>query len=162
MVEVFLSLGSNIERERHIRSALAALRGLFGPIVVSSVYESEAVGFDGDPFFNLAVSFRTDVPLATLVKMLRDVEIAHGRTAESQKFAPRGLDIDLLLYGEQVVEQGGVKLPRAGIAEMAFVLAPLAEIAPDALHPILNQSMGELWACFDKQGIKQQRLENVL
>lgn len=157
MADVFLSLGSNVDREMHISTALRELSALFGQLTVSSIYESEAVGFDGDPFFNLAVKFQSVLPVAEIARMLRDVEIAHGRTAGSRKFEPRGLDIDLLLYGEQVIKEGAIKLPREDIDGLAFVLEPLAEIAPEAKHPVLGQSFASLWAGFDRRHIRQRK-----
>jgi len=159
MAEVFLSLGSNVEKERHIPEALAELEALFGPLTVSSIYESEAVGFAGDPFYNLAVRFRSDLPAWEIARMLREVEVAHGRTAESRKFEPRTLDIDLVLYGSQVVAEDGLRLPREEVAKFAFMLEPLAEIAPGFKHPVLGLDFAELWEGFDKSQPRQRRVE---
>lgn len=158
MVEVFLSLGSNVDRERHIAEALEELDELFGPLVVSSVYESEAVGFEGAPFFNLAVGFRSDLSAGEIARKLRAIEIAHGRKENSRKFEPRTLDIDLILYGDQVLEEGGLRLPRDEIAKYAFMLEPLAEIAPDFKHPISGRKLGAMWDCFDKTQMRQRRV----
>lgn len=158
MAEVFLSLGSNIEREKHISEALAELERLFGPLTVSGIYESEAVGFRGDPFFNLAVKFDSDLPAKDLASLLRSIEVAHGRTEQSRKFEPRALDIDLILYGNEVVEEGGgLKLPREEIVRYAFMLEPLAEIAPRFKHPVLGADFATLWDAFDKSQVKQRR-----
>ena len=159
MAEVFLSLGSNVEREKHIPEALAELDALFGPLTVSSVYESEAVGFDGDPFYNLAVGFRSELAAGDIARRLREIEIAHGRAPESRKFEPRTLDIDLILYGEEVLEEGPLKLPREEIARCAFMLEPLAEIAPAFRHPALGLGFARLWEDFDKKQARQRRLE---
>lgn len=159
MAEVFLSLGSNVDRERHIREALEELAALFGPLTVSSVYESEAVGFVGDPFYNLAVKFDSELPVEEIASRLRKIEIAHGRTGESRKFEPRTLDIDLLLYGDYVTKDDGLRLPRDGIGEYAFMLEPLAEIAPRFKHPSLGGDFASLWEDFDKSQITQKRLK---
>ncbi|CAJ1790252.1 2-amino-4-hydroxy-6-hydroxymethyldihydropteridinepyrophosphokinase [Aeromonas jandaei] len=149
MTTIYISLGSNIERERHIRAGLDALHAAFGELRVSRVFESEAVGFNGRPFYNLVVAAETDLPLVTVCQQLREMEFAHGREPDAKKFAPRTLDLDLLLYGELVCETPLV-LPRGEILTNAFVLWPLAELAPGLRHPIDGRTMGELWECYDK------------
>ena len=158
MPEVFLSIGSNLDRERHIPAALAELEQRFGPLAVSSLYETAAVGFDGPPFHNLAVGFETALPVREVSAFLAEIEVAHGRTRESRKFSSRTLDIDLLLYGDAVLEEGKLRLPRDEITRYAFVLEPLAEIAPDRRHPVTGQRFADLWAAFDKEGLAQTRL----
>jgi 2-amino-4-hydroxy-6-hydroxymethyldihydropteridine diphosphokinase len=158
MVDVFLSLGSNVDREKHIPEVLAELDALFGPLTVSSVYESEAVGFVGDPFYNLAVKFRSDLPAGEIARRLREIEMAHGRAAESRKFEPRTLDIDLVFYGEEIVAEGRLRLPRDEAARFAFMLEPLAEIAPGFRHPVLGLSLARLWEGFDKSQSKQRKV----
>jgi len=148
MVIVYLSLGSNVAREFHICAALDALAERFGTLRISSVYESEAVGFAGEAFYNLVVGLETDLGLASLVAFLKQLEDANGRDRSQPKFSARTLDIDVLLYGDQVGEVAGIRLPRAEITENAFVLRPLAEIAPDVLHPELKQTLGEMWRAY--------------
>lgn len=143
MTRIYISLGSNIDRERHIRAGLDALHAEFGELQVSRVFESEAVGFNGRPFYNLVVGADTELPLATLCQRLRAMEFAHGREPDAKKFAPRTLDLDLLLYGELVCETPLV-LPRGEILTNAFVLWPLAELAPTFRHPIDGRTIGEL------------------
>jgi 2-amino-4-hydroxy-6-hydroxymethyldihydropteridine diphosphokinase len=149
MTRIYISLGSNIEREHHIRAGLDALQAEFGELQVSRVFESEAVGFAGRPFYNLVVGADTTLPLATLCQRLRAMEFAHGREPDAKKFAPRTLDLDLLLYGELVCETP-VALPRGEILTNAFVLWPLAELAPELHHPIDGRTLGELWQRYDK------------
>lgn len=149
MTEVFVSIGSNIEREKNIRSGVAALRERFGELRLSTVYESEAVGFQGDPFYNLVASFETDATPEDVVAALRAIEDRHGRVRTGPRFSSRTLDIDLLLYGDAVFDVP-VVIPRKEITRNAFVLLPLAELAPDVLHPVTGSSYAALWEAFDK------------
>lgn len=158
MPEVFLSLGSNIDREKHISQALFELLQHFGPLHVSSIYESEAVGFTGDSFYNLAVGFNSDQPVHQIADTLRAIEISHGRNEQSKKFTPRTLDIDLILYGDQVIKDGKLEIPRKEILLYAFMLEPLCEIAPEKKHPVLLKSYQALWNEFDQTQAKQKKI----
>ena len=157
MTRIYISLGSNIEPEHHIRAGLDALQAEFGQLAVSRVFESEAVGFNGRPFYNLVVGADTDLPLATLCQRLRAMEFAHGREPDAKKFAPRTLDLDLLLYGDLVCDVP-VALPRGEILTNAFVLWPLAELAPSLRHPVDGRTLDELWQGYDKAS---QRLSPI-
>lgn len=150
MTRVYLSLGSNIERERHIHAGLDELADQFGDLIVSSVFESEAVGFSGNNFYNLAVAIDTRMSIAELSDCLKAIEARHGRKRQGPKFSSRTLDIDILSYDDLVGEQAGVKLPRSEIVKNAFVLWPLAEIAPEERHPVLGENYADLWAAYDK------------
>lgn len=150
MTEIYLSLGSNVDRHKHICAALDALTSEFGELTISSVYESKSVGFDGRNFFNLVVGAQTQLTLAQLSERLKKIEDDNGRKRTGPKFSPRTLDIDILTFGDFVGEQAGILLPRAEITQNAFVLLPLAEIAPDVKHPQAKQSYAELWSSYDK------------
>ena len=149
MPDVFLSLGSNIDPEAHIPSALDDLRKLFGPLRLSSLYETAAVGFDGPPFHNLIAAFHSDRDAREIARLLRGIEEQHGRSRTSQKFSSRTLDVDLILYGDSVLDEPHLHLPRDEITRYAFVLEPLAEIAPDLRHPVIGKTYRELWATFN-------------
>jgi len=150
MTPIYLSLGSNINRHKHIVAALDALADLLGELRISSVYESESVGFAGSNFFNLVVGANTVLSVADLSDTLKKIEDANGRKRSGPKFSPRTLDIDVLTYGEFVGVDANVELPRAEILTNAFVLRPLAEIAPAKLHPQLQQAYLNLWQAYDQ------------
>lgn len=156
-VDVYVSAGSNIDPEHHLRAACRRLADRFGPLSLSSVYRTKAVGFDGDDFLNLVVSFSTSVDVHTVKAHLDENELCAGRTGSAESFVPRTLDLDLLLYGTQVLDNPTVRVPRADILNYAFVLAPIAELAPDLRHPVDGRTMCELWSAFEggEQGIRR-------
>lgn len=154
----YISIGSNIDKELHIPASLRALKQQFGALLISSIYESESVGFSGDLFHNLVVGFDSELEVKAVAKQLRQIELDNGRTRDSQKFSARTLDLDLLVYGNLIISDGRLKIPRDEIEKYAFVLEPLAEIAPTANHPVSGISYGELWQKFDKTNLKQHKI----
>ena len=150
MALLYLSLGSNIDREHHIGAALDALADCFGSLEISTVYESVAVGFEGDSFYNLVVGINSDLPVGEITKVLKRIEDCNGRDRSAPKFGPRSLDIDILTVDDLVGEIDGIKLPRSEVLKNAFVLQPLAELASDMTHPLTNKSIGQHWQEFDK------------
>ncbi len=149
MPQIYLSIGSNIDRERSVQQAISRLRELFGELSISTVYESEAVGFDGDDFYNLVVGFDSNMDLEMIQHHLHEIEEDNGRERGAEKFNPRTLDLDLLIYGNLDLQQQGIDIPRAEIFEYAFVLRPLAEIAGNECHPQTGERYGQLWAQFN-------------
>lgn len=154
----YISIGSNIDKDKNIPASLRALEQFFGNLTVSSIYESEPVGFTGDAFYNLVVGFDSDLEVKTVAKQLRQIELDNGRTRNCKKFSARTLDLDLILYGNLVINDGRLQIPRDEIEYYAFVLEPLAEIAPTLKHPISHISYAELWEKFDKSDLKQKRV----
>ncbi|MCR9107154.1 MAG: 2-amino-4-hydroxy-6-hydroxymethyldihydropteridine diphosphokinase [Gammaproteobacteria bacterium] len=146
MSQVFLGVGSNIERDRYICAGLDALQNLFGELRLSSVYDSPAIGFDGQPFLNLVVAVTTRLSVGELFGQLRQLEKAHGRPENATRFSPRQLDIDILTYDDLVGVIDGVVLPRDEVLHSAFVLRPLAELAPREQHPVDGRCYAQLWA----------------
>ena len=151
MSRVWLSLGSNINREANLLSGIAALNLQYGQLVISPVYESDAVGFDGGAFFNLVVGIDTSLGLTKLAEQLRKIEEDNGRTRSSEKFSDRTLDIDILTYGNLTGRHECVELPRDEIEKYAFVIRPLADIAGEDPCPGNDKSFGEMWVAFDQQ-----------
>jgi len=150
-VQVWLGLGSNINAEVNIRSAVSALRSHYGELVISPVYESEAVGFEGENFLNLVVGVETDETIEQLNLVLKQIEDDNGRSRGGEKFSSRTLDIDILTYGQYDLTEQGVNIPRHEILTYAFVLKPLSDVAPDGIHPHLEMSYKRLWDGFDQQ-----------
>lgn len=148
MPEVFVGIGSNVNPERYIRDGINLLRERFGWLRVSPVYQNAAVGFDGDDFFNLAAAFNSDMGFDQIHTVLEQIEFACGRLRGGPRYAPRTLDIDLLIYGDVVHETAPV-LPRRDVLRYAFVLKPLTDIAPDYRHPVTGKTFAQHWAEFD-------------
>jgi 2-amino-4-hydroxy-6-hydroxymethyldihydropteridine diphosphokinase len=142
----WISIGSNQMREQALRAGVSALHRHFGRLLLSPVYESAAEGFDGDPFLNLVAGIETRLDVATLRRILRTIEDDNGRQRGGARFAPRPLDLDLLTWGDAVGEIDGYPLPRDEILRYAFVLGPLADVAPDERHPVEQSRYHELWA----------------
>ena len=149
MAKVHVGVGSNIEREKNIRLAITSMRRRFGTLDTSQIYETESVGFVGDPFYNLVATFHSDLSPAMLVHALREIENGNERNRNAPRMASRTLDLDLLLYDDLVLYQNGLRIPREDITQHAFVLRPLADIAGTTRHPITGKTFSELWRAFD-------------
>ncbi|WP_372017794.1 2-amino-4-hydroxy-6-hydroxymethyldihydropteridine diphosphokinase [Pseudoxanthomonas sp. 10H] len=149
---MLLSLGSNIDPERHLQAAIAELRAMFGEVVVSPAYRTAAVGFDGAPFVNAAAAVRTTLPLPALEDWLHGLEDRHGRDRSGPRMSDRTLDVDVVFYGDAVVRDGArVRVPRPELKH-AFVLKPLADIAPAFLDPLSGASLADLWRAHAQHG----------
>ncbi|WGZ95782.1 MAG: 2-amino-4-hydroxy-6-hydroxymethyldihydropteridine diphosphokinase [Candidatus Thiothrix putei] len=143
MANVYVSIGSNIERELNVCACMQRLQQDFGEVQFSTVYETPAVGFESEPFFNLAAGFTTTLTPNEVKHYLQALESTHGRVRNDAKFSARTLDVDLLLYDDLNL-QPSVNLPHKDILTYPFVLFPLAEIAPGVLHPELKRTLADL------------------
>lgn len=159
MARVFVSVGSNVDRERNIDLALDELRGRFGELQVSSVYESAPVGFAGDPFFNLVVAFETDSDPHHIVTVLREIEDLCGRQRDGQRFSPRTMDLDLLMMDDRILNGEGIVLPREEISSQAFVLCPLAEIAGERRHPVSGETLTAMWSRVEPSAARLRKVD---
>ncbi len=147
--QVYLGIGSNIERKKNICAGVNELKSRYGELQISPVYESKAFGFDGDDFYNLVVGFKTDFSIDELEVQLREIEYQFGRKRNETHYSSRTLDIDLLLYGDLVCDKH--ELPRIDITNYAFVLKPLYDLDPDLVHPVIGETIGSLWKNFNKK-----------
>lgn len=152
MPDVFVAAGSNVEPEKYLCRALQALEGAFSPLRISPAYRNKAVGFEGEDFINLVVGFSTPLPVTELRRRLQEVETLCDRPGTAPKWAPRTMDLDILLYGTTVSDEPGLILPRPDLVKRPYMLKPMADIAPDVRHPLLNKTMVELWQAFDAGG----------
>jgi len=153
---VFVSVGSNIDRETNVRFAVQSLRQRYGSLAVSSICETAAVGFDGEPFYNLVVGFDTDDAPEEVRAALRHIEHQAGRRREGvSRFSSRTLDLDMILYGDLVRHDDVIDVPAAEIGRYDFVLGPLAELAPDHRHPERHQTFAAMWERVGTHALKK-------
>jgi len=141
-----LNIGSNKNRRINIRLALNKLESNFTDITVSSLFESPAEGFVGSNFYNVGVNAKTKNNINEVVGILHDIENSLGRDRSLPKFSSRIIDLDLVLYNDAIDED--LKVPRRDILKYAFVLAPLAELSPEDIHPQKGISFLNLWEEF--------------
>jgi 2-amino-4-hydroxy-6-hydroxymethyldihydropteridine diphosphokinase len=148
MPDVYVAAGSNVEPEKNLARALDELEQAFGALAISPAYRNRAVGFDGPDFINLVVGFRTlDAP-ARVKQALERIEALCGRPRSAPKWAPRSMDLDILMYDQVVSDEPGLILPRPDLLRRAYMLKPLADLAPGLQHPTQHRPIGELWAEF--------------
>ena len=162
MAQIYLGLGSNIDPEKNLRLGIRELRDRYGALEISAVYRGAAVGFDGPDFLNLVVACVTDQsPLA----VHDEIEVIHrmaGRQRGEERFSSRPLDIDLLLYDDQVFEAPPLRIPRSDVLDYAFVLRPLVELAPTLVHPTTGKTLAEHWAEFDQASQPLTLVQGIL
>jgi 2-amino-4-hydroxy-6-hydroxymethyldihydropteridine diphosphokinase len=152
MSRAYLSLGSNVDAVPHLRAAVRALQERFGDVVLSPVYRTRAVGFDGPDFHNAAAIVESDLDPHALNTWLHALEDAHGRDRSGPRYGDRTLDIDIVLFDGLTLEgAGNLRIPRPELKH-AFVLRPLAEIAPDVAVPGTGRTLAQLWKAHSEYG----------
>ena len=146
-VTAYLSLGSNLgDREANLRAAIAQLEVDARMLALSSFYETQPVSVMDQPWFlNCVAAVATDKTPRELLQLALDIETAMGRLRQREKGA-RNIDIDVVLFGDWVVDEPGLKIPHPAMQQRRFVLEPLVEIAPEARHPVLGKTARELLA----------------
>jgi 2-amino-4-hydroxy-6-hydroxymethyldihydropteridine diphosphokinase len=159
MTQVYLGLGSNIEPVGNLELAVAELRRRFGDLELSPVYRGRAIGFEGDDFLNLVAGLQTARAPEAILQEIDEIHSLARRERGGHRLQPRTLDIDLLLYGRRVVGDPGKELPRPDVLEYAFVLRPLADIAPLFRHPVTGRTVAEHWREFDAASQPLQRVD---
>jgi len=142
--KIFVGIGSNIDREKNIKSCITILKDIYGDVLISPVYETEAMGFNGPNFYNLVACFETEESVYDLKSALNEIENSHGRHANETKFSSRTLDIDILYFDNLILSDDKIQIPRKEICEYDFVLKPLVDLVPDFIHPIQNISHLEI------------------
>jgi 2-amino-4-hydroxy-6-hydroxymethyldihydropteridine diphosphokinase len=147
---VYVGAGSNVAPERNLARAVAELSREFPAARLSPWYRNRAVGFEGADFINLVAGFDTALPVHVVLAKLQAIEALCGRLRAAPRWTPRSMDLDVLLYGDLVCDEPGLKLPRPDLLRRAYMLGPLAELAPEVVHPTAHLSIGELWRRFDQ------------
>jgi len=147
MAEVFLGIGTNLgDREQNLRDALALINQQIGRVLASSsVYETEPWGFETDnSFLNMAVKVRTPLSPYCLLKETESIETILGRIRDKKHYISRIIDVDILFYGEDIIDEISLSIPHPRITERRFVLVPLNEIAPGFIHPVIKKTVSSL------------------
>lgn len=145
MPTIFVSIGSNLEPRKYIAMALEILRDRFGDLQFSPVYETEAIGFSGQAFLNLVISFKSEEPPDKIKKIFKEMEADLGRVKRESSFSPRRIDLDIILYGDAIIHQSKLEVPSKEIDKYAFVLQPLSDLAPEMLYPGRDLNFSSLW-----------------
>ena len=158
-VRVFVAAGSNVEPEKNLERACAEIAHTWPDAYFSRAWRNAAVGFEGPDFINLVVGFSAAQPLHFVIEKLRGIETNCGRPRYAPKWASRTMDLDVLLFGDRVEKTTDYTLPRPDLLKRPFMLGPLAEIAPDFMHPTAHKTIGELWAEFDRDGHQMQEVK---
>jgi len=148
VTQVLVAAGSNIEPVANLRRALDVLARHYPRLQCSRAYRNAAVGFEGEDFVNLVVGFDTGADVQSVLAHLHEAEAECGRERNAPKWAPRSMDLDVLLFGDRVCDEPGLVLPRPDLVRRAYMLGPAAELAPATVHPTLGVTLADLWRDF--------------
>lgn len=148
--EAFVALGSNVDPERHLAQAARGLKQRFADVRFSGCYRNRAFGFEGPDFINAVAAFATTLPIAELLRQLRAIETESGRGPDDPKWSSRAIDLDLLLYGDEVGSGPGYTLPRPDLTRRVYMLGPLAELAPERRLPPAGPTFAQLWSHYPR------------
>lgn len=159
MTRAYVAAGSNVEPIRNLHRALDVLQRHFAPLQLSRAYRNQAVGFSGEDFVNLVIAFDTDLDVRAMMDRLHEAEAVCGRERDAPKWAPRAMDLDVLLFGDMTCAEPGLTLPRPDLVRRPYMLGPMAEIAPQLVHPSLGATMSELWQQFDQAAHPMQAVD---
>jgi 2-amino-4-hydroxy-6-hydroxymethyldihydropteridine diphosphokinase len=159
---VLVAAGSNVEPEKNLMRAAAAMRRAFPGVRFSLPYRNAAVGFSGADFINFVAAFDTTLPVADVLQRLHAIEADCGRARAAPKWAPRTMDLDMLLYGDAVSDEPDLKLPRPDLLKRPYMLGPAADVAADFIHPTAGATIGELWSRFDRKSHLMEPVELLL
>jgi 2-amino-4-hydroxy-6-hydroxymethyldihydropteridine diphosphokinase len=156
---VLVAAGSNVEPAANLRRALDSLAARYPALRTSAAYRNRAVGFEGEDFVNLVLALDTDDDVHAVIGRLHEAEALCGRERLAPKWAPRSMDLDILLYGDRVCEELGLVLPRPDLVRRAYMLGPAAEVAPGMRHPTLGATLAELWSRFPREAHALERVD---
>ena len=162
MSRVFVAAGSNVDAARNLQLAARELQAAFGPVRFSPAYRNAAVGFTGEDFINFVAGFDTARDVHQVIAELQRIEGLCGRARDAPKWAPRSMDLDILLCGDLVMQEPGLVLPRPDLLRRPYMLGPLADIAGELVHPTVGASIASLWAQFDRTAHPMTRVELAL
>ncbi len=158
-VTLLVAAGSNVDPERNLRTAIDLLAARYPGLRCSRAWRNPAVGFAGEDFVNLALAFTTTDDVHEVIRHLQAAEAACGRERNAPKWAPRSMDLDILLYGDTVLEEPGLTLPRPDLVRRPYMLGPAAELEPGLRHPTDGRTLAELWAAFDAAAHPMQEVD---
>jgi 2-amino-4-hydroxy-6-hydroxymethyldihydropteridine diphosphokinase len=159
MTRVFVAAGSNVEAGRNLRLASDELVKEFGRVDFSPAYRNVAAGFEGDDFINFVAAFDTDLSVREVVAELQRIEAMCGRERNAPKWAPRSMDLDILLFGDMVCDEPGLVLPRPDLLRRAYMLGPMADVGGEVIHPLEGRTISELWEIFDRDAHPLTKIE---
>lgn len=163
MANIHINIGSNQNREKNIANAIDMLKFNFSDIEISDIYSSPAQGFKGDDFYNVGVNAITSLNVVDTSSVLKNIEDKIGRDRSQPKFSSREIDLDLVLYDDIIDQEAN--LPRDDALKYAFVLAPLAQLNADLIHPVEGQTFQVLWQRFQSDNeyrLTQYNINQVL